>query len=434
MAKYTGKETLLDYIKSDIPDGDHTFQTTANNELVDIDVEFINYYDDIVWTGIDNAGNDTPDERMLVLKFHKNLTIAEEAILGPTTRKKGMFIYVKGKLENRGTISMTSRGARAEGQNVYICKDEDGQIQFIPAVGGEGGEGVYIPNQTSKPGNNGANGKSRETGGGGSGGGCTWNATAHTGSGASGTSYSGGSGGGAVSINNDSGSKYSEGYGADLYGGRGGNGLSFRGPASSSSYSAAGGAGNPGGVGNGVGGGEAYNGETGTGGLLIVVCKDLINYKNIESHGCEGGGTSISTKRGAGGGGSGGGSINLFYSNTINEGLIEAYGGQGGVGSRVNGGSGGNGSITITKIREDSNSHLIKDGEKTYTFDLINQEWIPIDLSQKNFENVGIVNLGNLIVNTSKVVNFKNKLGGGQMFKEPVNFRAYRAINNIRIA
>lgn len=37
MAKYTGKETLLDYIKSDIPDGDHTFQTTANNELVDID-------------------------------------------------------------------------------------------------------------------------------------------------------------------------------------------------------------------------------------------------------------------------------------------------------------------------------------------------------------------------------------------------------------
>ena len=33
---------------------------------------------------------------------------------------KGMIVYCTGTLINNGTISMTARGAKAEGQNVYL--------------------------------------------------------------------------------------------------------------------------------------------------------------------------------------------------------------------------------------------------------------------------------------------------------------------------
>ena len=57
----------------------------------------------------------------------------------------------------------------------------------------------------------------------------------------------------------------------------------------------------------------------------------------------------------AGGGGSGGGSINPFYGGTYtNNGTVRANGGQGGTASGAatnrNGGAGGNGTVTPTKI------------------------------------------------------------------------------------
>ena len=53
--------------------------------------------------------------------------------------------------------------------------------------------------------------------------------------------------------------------------------------------------------------------------------------------------------------------------------------------------------------------------------------------NQENFKNKGITSLGNLIQNTTKTINFKNKLGNGKMFKEPVNFKVYKIINNINV-
>ena len=53
--------------------------------------------------------------------------------------------------------------------------------------------------------------------------------------------------------------------------------------------------------------------------------------------------------------------------------------------------------------------------------------------NQENFKNKGIINLDNLIQNTTKTINFKNKLGNGKMFKKPVNFKAYKVINNINV-
>ncbi len=53
-----------------------------------------------------------------------------------------MYIYCEGTLTNNGTISMTARGAKAVGQNVYLFKNLEGNFEYIPAVGGVGGASV----------------------------------------------------------------------------------------------------------------------------------------------------------------------------------------------------------------------------------------------------------------------------------------------------
>ena len=58
---------------------------------------------------------------------------------------KGMLVYVTGTLENKGTITMTARGAKAAGQNVYLWKNEAevNSYEYVPAIGAAGGAGVY---------------------------------------------------------------------------------------------------------------------------------------------------------------------------------------------------------------------------------------------------------------------------------------------------
>ena len=52
-------------------------------------------------------------------------------------------IYIAcGTLTNNGTISMTARGAKAEGQNVYLFKNLDKTYEFVPKEGGSGGTGI----------------------------------------------------------------------------------------------------------------------------------------------------------------------------------------------------------------------------------------------------------------------------------------------------
>lgn len=79
--------------------------------------------------------------------------------------------------------------------------------------------------------------------------------------------------------------------------------------------------------------------------------------------------------------------------------------------------------------------YLFEDEEGTKTFDLINKEWIPIDPIQSNFNSVGITNLNNLIQNTTKIKNIQseNMLDKGKIFKEPINFKAYKTITNIEV-
>ena len=289
---------------------------------------------------------------MVVLKVNGDLTVNENILLtacksdngygGP----KGMFIYCTGTLINNGTISMTARGARAEGQNVYLFENADGSYEYIPAEGGAGGDRVIAWENQSAYGRNGKNGSNRQTGGGGSGGANASDAhpVAYSGIGGKGTSFSGGPGGGGIDIN-----CYSTIYAADgsNTGGEGGAGRGLRYSSGWEYRYAGGGAGNPGGNGGGDGLGNqpAYKGEDGTGGLLVIYTNNLNSTGIIESNGSNGsrGGRSE-------GGSSGGGSINVFYKNEISvTGEIQAKGGNE-LGTGISGGKGGNGCVSIGNV------------------------------------------------------------------------------------
>ena len=266
----------------------------------------------------DVATKDTYAQNMVIVKVNGDLTIDEGVTVSPYYTEyggpKGFTLYVTGKLTNKGTID-NSHGAKAEGQNVYLWKNTDGTYEYVPAVGGAGGN-----SRTSMElsGNAGKDGVNRQTGGGGSGG--AYNA--NSGFGSAGTSYSGGSGGGP--------GHFSYGTNASSNGAAGGNG------------SGSGGAGNPGGIANSSAG---INGENGTGGLLTIYANEYDNRGILSTKGYKGGNHSYNPC----GGSSGGGSINIFYINKLSDGTINVNGGSS-VGSSYKGGAGGKGTATYTQL------------------------------------------------------------------------------------
>ena len=126
----------------------------------------------------DVATENTNAKNMIVLKVNGNITINEDVVL--TTYKdingyggpKGLLIYCTEKIDNKGTISMSARGAKAEGQNVYLWNNTDGTYEFVPKEGALGGKAVTTTSTgnywTYSSGNKGNDGLDRQTGGGGS--------------------------------------------------------------------------------------------------------------------------------------------------------------------------------------------------------------------------------------------------------------------------
>ena len=169
-------------------------------------------------------------QNMIVLKVNGDINISNDTILTTYANEKGyggpkgFFIYCTGTITNNGTISMTSRGAYAKGQNVYLWQNADTSYEYIPAVGAKGGEKFYVEflaSDNDRSGNSGENGTKRALAGGGSGSGFNyWGGRYAVGEGGTATSYSGGSGGGAISYgtSKDAGAGSSE-------GGTGGYGL-----------------------------------------------------------------------------------------------------------------------------------------------------------------------------------------------------------------
>lgn len=166
------------------------------------------------------------------------------------------MIYCTGTITNNGTISMTARGARAEGENVYLYENNNNTFEYIPAQGAKGGESLRKGRNSGGNGINGYAGSKRQTGGGGSG--AVWasddNPIAISGAGGTGTSYSGGAGGGGC--NQNSGLTIQAEDGSST-GGKGGNGRGYRASSSWATRLAGGGAGNPGGIGGQNGFGNA---------------------------------------------------------------------------------------------------------------------------------------------------------------------------------
>lgn len=121
----------------------------------------------------DVATVSTEASNTVVLYVKGNLTInsgvtltackSEDGYGGP----KGLIIYCTGTITNNGNISMTSRGAKATGENVYLWKNLDGTFEYVPAVGAIGGTGYTGPfssgNDYKYYGVAGANGTNRQT-------------------------------------------------------------------------------------------------------------------------------------------------------------------------------------------------------------------------------------------------------------------------------
>lgn len=107
----------------------------------------------------------------VVLKVNGNLTINNGVTVtscvsdGGYGGPKGLIIYCTGNLINNGTISMTARGAKATGQNIYLWKNEDLSYEYIPAVGANGAAGGYQSAGGTTSGGTGGNGINRATGG-----------------------------------------------------------------------------------------------------------------------------------------------------------------------------------------------------------------------------------------------------------------------------
>ncbi len=292
-------------------------------------------------------------KNMVILKVKGNLTINEGVTLAACKSDngyggpKGLFVYCTGTITNYGTISMTGRGAYAQGQNVYLFKNASGAYEYVPAVGGTGGSAINVQ-RTTKDGSHedGKDGESveknsRQTGGGGSGKVYSYTNYTHyevkSGKGGNGTSYSGGSGGGSNNaydrINDIT-------MNGDEKGGIGGKSYIY-----TTGFPIAGGVGNPGGL--SFGSQEVTRGKNGTGGLLIISANSINNTGKIEANG-------VGNGRQDAGGSSGGGSINIFYKEEFTNTDENNITAKGGISTNYatygKAGDGGNGSVTIGSI------------------------------------------------------------------------------------
>ena len=337
----------------ELPNGDYSLSLTEPVAIT-YPVEIINYYGNTVISSNLSLGDVSTTRKTLIVRFNGDLLIEEGVTVTATnvsslTYKKGMYIEVKGKLTNRGTITMTARGTYNQaGENIYLFKNSDGTYEYIPAVGGAGAIGV----RTTSHGIAGIDGTSRQTGGGGSG--SSLRSATKGGNGSAGTSYSGGSGGGGAASAADSGIT-----GGNAAGNGGAGGVAVGRRTTATMYVSSGGAGNPAGrdarpssgANVTVTGNYTGSAETGTGGLLVIFANELENIGTISAKGSSskppaGYNTNVS----APGGSSGGGSVNIFANTVTNTGTITAAGGVSVPSVWLVGGTGGNGTVTIGSI------------------------------------------------------------------------------------
>lgn len=353
MGFYTGHETIYDYLVQDIPDGYHTFQTVANGVSVDLEIEFINIRENTVYDSANvELGDDVPHERSLVVKYWGDLSIGHGVTLTSKVPKRGMFIHVLGNLLNRGVISMTAKGAKALGQDLYLWKNNDGTFEIVPAQGEIGAPANYRSGTgtAAVTGKNGTPAQGRKTGGGGSGGihvSYNYSSSLTAAQGGYGTSYSGGGGSGGAATDTSTATVSATGT-AEAVGGKGAG--------DRNSCLGIGGVGTVNGASSQTGTWSGRNRDTGAGGLLVIYCERNINFDYnsiVESKGVQAVTSSVTGNPNmlAGGGSSGGGSVNIFHRGAlVQNGAFDVSGGAVGISAKANGGAGGTGTVTAMQI------------------------------------------------------------------------------------
>lgn len=154
-------ESLEKAISDQKESGYKQVQILAKNEVVTHDMNIIIYNGDLVLDGIKEVngaslnnnvytfGNATTDvgtkttvaTNMVVLKINGNFVINEAFTLTSCISdngyggSKGFVIYCTNEITNNGKISMSDRGAKAKGQNVYLYKNLDETYEYVPAIG-----------------------------------------------------------------------------------------------------------------------------------------------------------------------------------------------------------------------------------------------------------------------------------------------------------
>jgi hypothetical protein len=338
----------------------------------------------VFFDDLGNSGN-----YMCVRIFHGDLTINQNVTFSPPWNTKGMFILVKGNLimNNGSSISMTGKGSAESGQDVYLWGS-----QYVPAVGGAGANGSTATStgiQVYSSGSTGAAGSAgRKTGGGGSGGASTnvSGGQVTSGKGGAGTSFSGGAGSGGVCGNGAF--VYTA---PDVTGVTGSN--AYVRTTTSTNRGASGGTGVIGGQGRrsiGATGIQTteytpYNGNSGAGGLLMVVCLNQVTVNGsatISSNGITGlFPPDNPTYPFATGGASGGGSVNVLY-RTGTLPTLQANGGAAtaSVGNTINGGAGGAGVTTPETFATNNITYprrwLLNAGGTLYYRNFITSQWV----------------------------------------------------------
>lgn len=88
-----------------------------------------------VGTANENAKNTVVLKVEGNLQINSGVTLTSVASTGGYGGPKGMIVYCTGELTNNGTISMTARGGKAVGENVYLWKNANDTYEYVPAVG-----------------------------------------------------------------------------------------------------------------------------------------------------------------------------------------------------------------------------------------------------------------------------------------------------------
>lgn len=286
----------------------------------------------------------TQDTASAFIVVNGALTINSGITVIPTVRKLFVVVYCAGNLVLNGAVSMSLRGANHSGTGNSGGATNAGAIRIatgtfsgtnnptIPAAGGSGGAAVTTSSAGVAGGSAGA---SIGTGGGGSGGksyGNNANPSWGSGAGSAGTCFSGGAGGGGFTdfFQNATGPAVAGG----VSGGAGG----------------AGGGGAEGGVGNPSPARLNGSVDTGTGGVLVVICAATVSGTgSLAANGGSQTSSSLAPAPDSGvcGGASGGGLVCLMGRSISGPSLSAAGGTAVSTGfGPINGGAGGAGSTS----------------------------------------------------------------------------------------